>query len=282
MNSFTRFPLFALLLVTPTLLASAACTQSKCEDVSLCTAPRDAGMPPFDAVFDSGLYADLGSDAGTDVDAGTEVDAGTASDGGSILPDYDAGDPFGDAGTLGTPGWVPLDVRVDGTMCTPLVACGGDEVGTWDVTGGCVDFPVPAALGRCPGATITASGRARGRVAFDGTIARRTAQSEVSAEVFIPSLCAGFAGGCPAIQTLIAMSLPDPVCVATAAGDCRCAARQTNVIDDGDAYTTMSNQIVSTTSGKRWDYCVTAGQLRYRDVSTTGSVEPGIIELGLR
>jgi len=43
-----------------------------------------------------------------------------------------------------------------------------------------------------------------------------------------------------------------------------------------------ADQIVSTTSGKRWDYCITAGQMRYRDVSTSGSTEPGIIELGMR
>jgi hypothetical protein len=52
--------------------------------------------------------------------------------------------------------------------------------------------------------------------------------------------------------------------------------------NEADAYTTASNQIIATVSGKRWDYCVAGTQMRYRDVSPTGNKEPGIIELGLR
>jgi len=286
MNSSKR--ILALLLALPVVTLSFGCGgDDECGSTASC-AP-----PPFDAGPDLGVRVDLGTDAGGDVDAGADTDAGgdvdagardagAMTDGGSLLSPFDAGDPFGDAGTLGTPAWVPLDVLVDGTTCPPLVACGGDELGSWDVTGGCVDFAVPAAFAACPGATITANGRARGRVTFSGGFANRTAQSEISADVFIPAICAGFAGGCPAVEDLIVMSIPGAVCVATPTGDCRCAARIVRVIDDADAYTTMSNQIVSTTSGKRWDYCITAGEMRYRDVSTTGSTEPGIIELGMR
>lgn len=250
----------------------------------------DAPPPAVDGGHDSGSVIDLGFDGAIDVDLGPvdvdlgpmDVDAGTETDGGPLLPPFDAGDPFGDAGTLGTPAWVPLDVLIDGSTCPPLVACGGDELGSWDVTGGCVDFMIPAALMACPGATVMASGQARGRVTFAGGFATRTAQSEVNAEVFIPALCAGFAGGCPAIQAQIEMAVPGAVCAATAAGDCNCAARTVTVIDGADAYTSMGNQIVATTGGKRWDYCITGMEMRYRDVSTSGSIEPGIIELGRR
>jgi hypothetical protein len=287
MNSPSRILASFLVLAVATL--SFGCGgDDECGSGSRCAGP------PFDAGADMNVRSDLGSDtdAGSDVDASADVDAGDVdagasdagamTDGGSLLPPFDAGDPFGDAGTLGTPAWVPLDVLVDGTTCPPLDACGGDELGSWDVTGGCVDFAVPEEFALCTGATITASGRARGRVTFGGGFADRTAQSEVSADVFIPGFCAGLAGGCAAVEDLIVMSIPGSVCVATPAGDCRCAARMVNVIDDADAYTTMSNQIVSTTSGKRWDYCITDGEMRYRDVSTSGSTEPGIIELGMR
>jgi hypothetical protein len=120
-------------------------------------------------------------------------------------------------------------------------------------------------------------------VTFTGTVAYRTAQSEVTADAFVPAICASFAGGCTAIQGFMESVVPDPVCVATAAGDCRCAARIVTLMNnEGDAYTTASHQIISTVSGKHWDYCVAGTQLRYRDVSPTGSKEPGIIELGLR
>lgn len=279
MNSPTRLLTLALALSAPLpIVLAGGCGSAH-------TSP-----PAVDAGRDSSVVSDLGDvldagadvDSGTVIDSGTELDAGAETDGGPILPPYDAGDPFGDAGTLGTPDWVPLDVLVDGTTCTPLVACGGNEVGSWDVTGGCIDFPAATALSACPGATLTASGRARGRVTFTGTVAVRTSQSEVSAEVFVPAFCAAYVGGCAGLQTRLAGALPDPVCVTTGTGDCRCAARTVNVVDDGDAYTVASNQIISTTSGKHWDYCITGDQLRYRDVSTSGAVEPGIIELGRR
>ncbi len=229
---------------------------------------------------DAATLADAAADdTGGPIDAGAP-DAAPEGDAGPILPDRDAGNPFGDAGPDGPPDWVPLDVRTDGTSCTPLVACGGDEIGTWDVGGGCVELPVPADLMRCPGATFTATGMARGRVTFDGTTAVRTAQSEVIASVFIPGLCATFAGGCSAIETMLQGAFPDAACRASATSDCLCEIRQSNVIDDGDAYAIEGNQIVSAVLGKRWDYCVEPdGTLRYQDVSSADPVEPGIIAL---
>ncbi|MBX3248530.1 MAG: hypothetical protein KF901_15240 [Myxococcales bacterium] len=222
-----------------------------------------------------------GMDAGTGMDAGSGMDAGTV-DAGPILPDYDAGNPFGDAGTLGPPEWADLTIHTDGTECDALDPCGGNEVGTWDVSGGCVEVPVPADLMRCPGATISASGRARGRVVFDGEVAVRRAQAEIEASIFIPSICALFAGGCGAIEDGLRMASEMSRCVTTASSDCLCALRVVNVIDDGDAYTIEGNQIVSAALSKRWNYCVEGGELRYEDVSESGEREPGIIELTRR
>ncbi len=211
------------------------------------------------------------------------ADAPSGPDSGTILPTYDGGDPFDDDGGLGDPAWVELDVLTDGTACPPLDACGGDIEGTWDVTGGCFELPIEEELSRCPGAEITRrEGRGRGRVTFDGAFAHRVAQSEVLVELLVPALCVGFVS-CPMIEDLIQMSAPDSACVLEASGDCRCAARQVYAIDDSDGYTTMSDQIVSATLGRRWDYCVDGTSMRYEDV-TPGSTmrEPGIIELGRR
>jgi hypothetical protein len=245
-------------------------------------APGDAGVDAFAPAEDAAVAEDAAPpapDANGPADAGMR-DAASLGDAGPILPDRDAGDPFGDAGPDGPPEWVDLDVRTDGSSCDALVACGGDEVGTWDVSGGCVEVPVPADLMRCPGATLTATGMARGRVTFTGTTAVRTAQSEVIANVYIPGFCATIAGGCDAIATMLGSSFPDSACREDASGDCLCDIRQSFVIDDADGYTIEGNQIVSATLGKRWDYCVGAdGTLRYRDVSSADPIEPGIIEL---
>jgi len=210
-------------------------------------------------------------------------DAPSASDDGPLLPSTDAPPLLGDAGALGEPPWVTLEVRTT-TSCPPLAPCGGAVMGTWDVAGGCFDLPGPAELMRCPGARVTRStGRARGRVNFGPVIAARAAQWEVEAELVVPMLCASFVGGCAGLQGIVRGAIPDSACAAEgAAGDCRCAVRQTGSLRDGDGYTTRDNQIVSATAGRRWNYCVTGDRLRYRDVSATEPREPGTIELTRR
>lgn len=244
--------------------------------------PVDAGVR-LDAP-DAGSEPDAPSatDAPADLDAPSATDAGPRPDG-PLLPPVDAGDPFGDAGTLGTPEWVPIDVLTT-ESCATLTPCGGDVVGTWDVTGGCVEIPIPDAFFACPGATAVGSGMGRGRVTFTGTVARRTAQSVASVAVFLPAVCAGLIGGCDGLETMLQGAVPDSACVTEAAG-CRCEARQHFGIDDGDLYSIEGNEIVSTTSGRRWAYCIAGDELRYEDTTPPGGPtpnEPGIIELGRR
>lgn len=216
------------------------------------------------------------------IDAPSPADVSTATDSGSILPPRDAGPLPVDGGSLGDPAWGSLDVRVGGT-CPALTACGGAIQGAWDVSGGCVEVPLPSQLSLCPGARVTrSSGRARGRVIFGPVIARRASQWEVETELFIPQLCATVVGGCAVIEGYVRPLFPDSRCVTEGSGDCRCAARQSGTIDDGDAYTTTSTQIVSTSSGKRWDYCVEGDRIRYNDASPGGVREPGPIELTRR
>jgi hypothetical protein len=259
-----RTPLFASVL-----LLLSGCPASTSVDAG---ADVPSAEPDVPAALDTGVEPDAGAPDAPDIDA-PRSDA-------PLLSPVDAGDPFGDTGTLGAPAWVDLDVLTGGETCPPLVPCGGDEVGTWDVTGGCIELPLGGMLAVCPGATLDASGRARGRVVFDGTIARRIAQTEVVATLFLPAVCAGFVGGCAGIEERIRMQSPDTACVEDGAGNCDCAVRQIGGIDDGDLYTIEGNEIVSSTAGRRWEYCVEGTSLRYRDVTPTGEREPGIIELG--
>ncbi len=243
--------------------------------------PLDAGAAQDapSAVLDTGAVLDAAENA-------PDASSAPGEDAGTILPTYDGGDPFGDDSGLGDPAWVEVTVLTDGSPCPALAACGGDVIGAWDVTGGCFELPIEESLSACPGAAVTRnSGRARGRVVFDASgFAHRVAQSEVEIEIAVPSLCAGAVGGCGVIASSLRSSAPDSTCVTEASGDCRCAARQVTAIDDADGYRTESNQIISTVSAKRWDYCIAGTTLRYQDV-TPGSPstrEPGIIELGRR
>jgi hypothetical protein len=243
------------------------------------TSPTDASTS--DALLSP---SDSAADASAPDDVAPPITDGSAPSTDASPPITDASGPFADAGPLGAPEWVPVTVLTN-TTCPTLNPCGGDIAGTWDVSGVCIEIPLGTALAACPGAMITrADGRARGRVVFSTapSIARRVAESEARVDLLVPAVCAAAAGGCAALQSLLVRAAPGATCVAAASGDCQCTAQQRYTIDDGDAYTTMSNQIVSTTSNKRWDYCVEGTTLRYRDQSPSGAREPGVVSLRRR
>lgn len=266
MTRTSLFSCLAILALGPTLVA---CGDDPVVDPD--GGPGDSGVVEVDAFVPE---VDAGQDGGpTPMDAGLPVVDGSR-------PGTDAGDPFGDAGA---PAWVSVEVLTDGTACEPLVPCGGDVVGTWEVQGGCIEAPIPPELEEmCAGSMIiSATGTARGRVVFDGTTARRIAQSIVALEVEVGGICAF------ACETLVEERLreqvPDADCVGGSAG-CRCTGSLVTVIDDGDAYSIEGNEIVSST-GKRWLYCVDGTDLRYED-NTPDTVdlprEIGIIDLTQR
>lgn len=180
---------------------------------------------------------------------------------------------------LGEPPWVDVDLRTSGS-CPALNRCGGEVLGTWEVSGVCLEVPIEGALAQCPGARVTRrSGRARGRVTFGDRVALRRAEWSAEVQVLIPAVCAAFVGGCPGIQAAVRNVAPDTTCAATTLGDCECTARQAGGLNDADGYTTEGGQIVSATLMRRWDYCIDGDALRYRDVSAREPREPGVITL---
>lgn len=251
----------------------------------------DTGSPAMDAGSDASVAPDaFASDAFAAPDAFVAPDMGLSpADGGpdapldvgTVLPPIDAGSPFGDSGALGDPSWAPLTVLVDGTPCPTFTPCGGDVVGTWDVSGGCFAVDLSAVM-MCPGARASGSGMGRGRVTFDGVLAHRVAQSQVDVLVTVPALCASFVGGCTGIESRIRMATPDAACTTQTDGSCLCQARQTNTIDDTDGYSIVGDEIVGTVSGKHWAYCVSGTGLSYQDTSPSGPREPGTVDLTRR
>jgi hypothetical protein len=266
------------------LLSFGGCSSSTTLDTDAFVVPDAGNLPLTDGGTDAATITMVDAfvpppDTGPGVDGGRDAGPDAPNDVGAVLPPIDGGNPFGDAGALGDPAWVPLTVLVDGSMCEPLDPCGGDITGTWDVSGGCFAADL-SAIRMCPGAHASGSGMARGRVTFDGAVAHRVAQSEVDILVTVPALCAGFVGGCSGIETRIRMATPDAACTTETDGSCRCQARQTNVIDDTDAYTTSMNEIIGTSSGRHWAYCVSGTGLSYEDTTPgSGPREPGIVDL---
>ncbi|MGE3635747.1 MAG: hypothetical protein AB7P00_37930, partial [Sandaracinaceae bacterium] len=214
-------------------------------------------------------------------DAGSCV-AGSTDAGASVGGAVAGVVPMWPGSGLPPPEWVALSVGAAGS-CPAFTPCGGDVVGAWDVSAGCFEVDVETAIASCPGATVTRrEGRGRGRVLFEaGGLAHRVAQSEVEVDTLIPALCAAFVS-CASIEATMRMAATEARCTTSAAGDCQCTATIRTSIDDTDAYTTAGDEIVSVSSGKRWEYCVTGDQLVYRDSSPAGPREPGTVDLTRR
>lgn len=233
---------------------------------------------PEQSVIDAGVDASARAEGGS-LDADTADDAGPMLD--AATADASAGDAapsWPDAG-LPPPPWVELTVGPAGG-CVPFVACGGDVVGTWDTHGGCFEIDLEPTLEACPGAAVTRrSGRGRGRVVFgaDG-FGHRVAEAVVEVEVFFPALCAAVFS-CEMLEAAMARAVTEASCAPDGDGNCDCLARELVRIDQRDAYRTESNEIVSISSGKRWEYCVEGDRLDYRDTSPSGPREPGSVEL---
>lgn len=224
---------------------------------------------------DAGGATDAGMDAGTDAgtDAGGDTDAG-----GSDAGMGDARIYWPDSGGIPEPVWVDLTVGPAGS-CPGFTPCGGDVLGTWDLNGGCFEIDIESAISRCPGAMVTRRvGRGRGRVVYEATTAHRVAESIVEADTFFPATCARFFS-CTMLQDAMAMLWTEASCTSDPSGACNCTARQLTFVDDRDLYTIEGNEIVGSASGKRWEYCIAGDRFDYRDVSPSGPLEPGDVEL---
>lgn len=218
------------------------------------------------------------SSAGDSSVADTGTDSGSPGDGGLT----DAALPWPTGCGSPAPAWADLTV-VEPGECPAFTACGGDIVGAWDLSGGCFEIAVNDAISSCPGAMVTRrAGRGRGCVDFgaDG-IAHRVAESEVNIDVFVPAICASFVS-CSMIESQLRTRGLDASCPADASGNCDCTTSLVTRIDDTDGYTTSGNEIIGTASGKHWGYCVAGTQMNYQDTSTSGTLEPGTIELTKR
>lgn len=238
--------------------------------------PLDTGVAPDSGpVADTGTPGDSGVDTGPVGDSGAPGDSGSPGDSGASR---DSAVAFPDGGA-GDPPWVEMTLGPAGT-CDAFSSCPGEIVGIWETSGVCFEDDFEDTISRCPGAAVTGrTGRARGRVVFgaDG-FAIRAAESEVEYEIFYPALCAAVFS-CAMVEAAIAPFVDTVSCPVDGTGDCTCTAALRTTIMDRDAYRTELGQIISVTSGKRWDYCVAGETLTYRDTDTSAAGEPGIVEL---
>jgi hypothetical protein len=154
----------------------------------------------------------------------------------------------------------------------PLTPCGGNVVGTWDYSGGCVDDPFPMVKQFCPTAQVTnATGTIKGSVTFTANQVQRTATATTSATIVLPiectqgSPCSSFVNYLPKGSTC------------TGSGTCSCSVTVNEQVSDSDSYTVNGNDIVTGT-GSTYNYCVSGNTMKYEEVGANVK-QHGIFEL---
>lgn len=204
--------------------------------------------------------------------------AGCGGRDGGVSSAGDAGGSIEDGATLPAPEWVALTVGPPGT-CEPMTSCGGDVRGTWDLAGGCLEIDVDSSLASCPGAMTTRyEGEGRGRVVFEERFGHRWGEARVEVDIFFPEICARFYS-CSMLEASLVTVTGDATCATEASGDCRCTARRRWDFEQMDFYTIERDEIVSSSSGKRWAFCIEGDGLAYEDTSPTAPREPGTYDL---
>lgn len=190
-----------------------------------------------------GVSGPLTSDAGGDASNNTDAASGDAGDASVDAPN--------DAST----------VEITLGMCPALTPCGGDVVGTWNLTAGCLDDPLATAKGLCPTLVVNSeTARASGSVSFTSNIVTRSYVTHYGMDITVPTACLQGAS-CAQAQTAYQMYIANTTCSAVMGG-CECVGSVDTTASQGSAYSIMNDEIV-TASGDHYAYCVNGTTMDY-------------------
>jgi hypothetical protein len=207
-------------------------------------------------------------------DAGGGGDAAPATDG---APTNDGGQQQGDS-SLGAPPAVDISIQAS---CPAITACGGDPTGTWDYASGCGEVNLDQVKQACPSASVNnVQATVAGRVTFGAGMVTRAYDLEYSATVVVPAACAQPAGGCTAVQNLIAGGFDTASCASDGSNGCNCDVTGHDQSAGATTYTVQGNQVV-TGDGNSYDFCVQGGTMSYRHANGA-SPEAGSFQLSKR
>lgn len=171
-------------------------------------------------------------------------------------------------------------------MCPALTACGGDVVGSWEYTSGCVssDTLFGSARTLCPSLTLTnLTGDSRGSVVFNATNVTRAITTNLSGTANIPAAC-NITGNCMQVQTALGNAFKTVTCTA-AAGGCTCDFTYQAATTGSVPYTKGTNQFTTemgTGNAKTYDYCISGATnniFTYRELGTNPR-DPGNFVMG--
>jgi len=173
--------------------------------------------------------------------------------------------------------------------CPALTACGGDVVGKWEYSAGCVSTDALFAQVKqlCPSVTFTSmTGDSRGSVIFTTANVARAINTNISGVANIPSSCTNTIVTCAQIQSGLASIAKTATCTNGIAGGCVCDFTFQALTSGAVPYTKGVNQFTTdpaTAQAKTYDYCITgtgaASVFTYRELGMTPR-DPGIFVMG--
>lgn len=233
-----------------------------------CSSTEEA--PPGTSTPDAGGGVETGP--GSDTGPGPTTDSSTTPDGSSNVDSGPKIDP-------------PSGPFVDLTYgsCPALAGCGGDPIGRWNVTGGCVDESVFAqATEACPAIVISdVKFQGRGYVDASATTIVRATEVKVTGKFNVPESCKMVVGSCATIGAALQAlaGIDTATCLDDGAGGCDCAIADTRLDSSSNGYTTSATTLTTTASTPQtYEYCVDTNKVSYQE-TTGGTVQPYVVEL---
>ncbi|MEZ4260320.1 MAG: hypothetical protein R3B36_14695 [Polyangiaceae bacterium] len=236
-----------------------------------------------------GGSSDNGSSGGVTPDGGTDSGGGGTDSGGGGNDSGGGTDSGGGGNDAGVDASVNApEINVTFGQCTPLVPCGGDPIGAWKLSAGCIDESAFDDLKQlCPTATTSnVVIKARGLVTVTAATISRETQTATTATIGIPQAClAQVPGGSCQLLALGLTSAPPTgagldkaTCTSDGAGGCNCNIEDGEIIRESSAYTVAGNTISTVGPPARtFDFCVDQGKFTYTE--TTQGATPGTFEL---
>ena len=226
------------------------------------------------------VFACGGSDA-VSVDAGGSDSGGGGNDGTSggdvTTPPPDGSSPAdaGSDGTTVTDGGTTLDggVPIQIGNCSTFTACGGNVVGTWDYTGGCVADPF--ANNQCTTLVVhSQSASMKGTITFasDGGASgqvTRNLQASYDANITVPSSCT-YKQSCTNIAGYLQQASPGATVTCTTNSQQGCDCSYSAVFTDQSTrpYTIQGTDLLvgqgAPNQIDHYAYCVQGTSMQYQ------------------
>jgi hypothetical protein len=175
--------------------------------------------------------------------------------------------------------------------CPAFTKCGGEIVGSWKVSGGCLSSDTfAAAKDRCPGLTESdVVIKASGTVVATATTVERKTTVKLSAKVTLPKDGCGFlvpdcgliGAGLKSGQLPGTPKFDDATCT-DGGTECNCTVAATVTEDKLDTYTVADGVLTTANPTRTFDYCVQGNKTTYTETTPAQGnafVLPIIVEI---